>query len=79
MAVKLTHKVKVTGDVLHLDHTDVTLGKGTIVAVAPDPNRYPESYALFHERALVIADLWNTHLYTQEILEGKLYKDPNNG
>lgn len=78
MAVKLTHKLKVTGDLIHLDHTDVALGKGTIVAIAPDPNLYPESYALFQERALVISDLWNTRLYAQEILEGK-YIGKKNG
>jgi len=59
---KDSFKLKLTNDTLHLDYTDPKLGKGTIVAIAPDKETYPESYALFKERALKIVDLWNNDL-----------------
>jgi hypothetical protein len=75
MAVKIiTHPIKLTGDTLHLDHEDVNQGKGTMIAVAPNPEMFPESYSQFHERALVIADLWNEKYKMQQILEQRNVK-----
>ncbi len=71
MSNKLTHPIKLTGDTLHLDHSDVNQGKGTIVAVAPNPEMFPESYSLFHERAEIICDMWNNRFKIQNFLKTK--------